>query len=282
MRHERHSTASERGRARNKIFIARKYEQNGLQTDFPNKLLRGDVLRLLDKFCTVVYYPVAEESNNGFHVSVPFMDGQMQDFVFINTAQTMEKQVFTAAHELGHIWNVDSDILGELGLENTLQNHELVINRFAAVLLIPEEEFKAVLFAEVKNLSNKDNSISLPNMYKLIVILMNFFCSNEGYRSSDAGIRVSGTVRCTAFIRANRNRRSLDLHVSDSSYSRTGLYGIAKSFKQKWIDGLAEKLLLAEQNHLLPQEKIDYIRKKFDIQELRTDVDLDGNISLTT
>ena len=51
---------------------------------------------------------------------------------------------------------------------------------------------------------------------------------------------------------------------------------------KKWIDGLAEKLLLAEQNHLLPQEKIDYIRKKFDIQELRTDVDLDGNISLTT
>ena len=158
-----------------KSFIARKYEQNGLQTDFPNKLLRGDVLRLLDKFCTVVCYPVAKESNNGFHVSVPFMDGQMQDFVFINTAQTMEKQAFTAAHELGHIWNVDSDILGELGLENTLQNHELVINRFAAVLLIPEEEFKAVLFAEVKNLSNKDNSISLPNMYKLIVILMNFF-----------------------------------------------------------------------------------------------------------
>lgn len=266
-----------------KSFIVRKYEQNGLQTDFPNKLLRGDVLRLLDKFCTVVYYPVAKESNNGFHVSVPFMDGQMQDFVFINTAQTMEKQAFTAAHELGHIWNVDSDILGELGLENTPQNHELVINRFAAVLLIPEEEFKAVLFAEVKNLSNKDNSISLPNMYKLIVILMNFFfvpmkaivlrmLELECLAQSDAQLLLG---------RTEAEEHSISMLVTRLIHE-LGFTELQNPSNKKWIDGLAEKLLLAEQNHLLPQEKIDYIRKKFDIQELRTDVDLDGNISLTT
>ena len=173
--------------------------------------------------------------------------------------------------------------MGELGLENTLQNHELVINRFAAVLLIPEEEFKAVLFAEVKNLSNKDNSISLPNMYKLIVILMNFFfvpmkaivlrmLELECLAQSDAQLLLG---------RTETEDRSISMLVTRLIHE-LGFTELQNPSNKKWIDGLAEKLLLAEQNHLLPQEKIDYIRKKFDIQELRTDVDLDGNISLTT
>ena len=79
-----------------------------IKAKFPNKLLREDVLDLLEDYCKVVYYPLEKEANNGFHVAdIPDKDGNPLTFVFINTAQTLEKQIFTAAHELGHIWRVD-------------------------------------------------------------------------------------------------------------------------------------------------------------------------------
>ena len=266
-----------------KTLITQKFEQNDLQTDFPNKLLRGDVLRLLDKFCTVVYYPIEHESNNGFHVSIPFRNWQNQDFVFINTAQTMEKQAFTAAHELGHIWNVDRDVLKELGIADTPQNRELIINRFAAVLLIPEEEFKAVFSTEVKKLSNKDHSISLPNMYKLIVVLMNFFFAPMKaivlrmvelacLTLKDAGLLLGRTETEEQSVNVLINRLSNEL----------GFTELQNPSNKKWIDGLAEKLTIAEQKQLLPKEKISHIRDIFDIQSFEPDMDLNGSISLNT
>lgn len=266
-----------------RVFIEQKFHRNNLRTDFPNKLLRGDVLRLLDQFCTVIYYPVEHESNNGFHVSIPLFDGQMQDFVFINTAQTMEKQVFTAAHELGHIWNVDKTILSELKLEPTPQNQELVINRFAAVLLIPEDEFKAVLFTEVKKLSNKDGSVSLPNMYRLIVILMNFF-----FAPMKAVVLRMVELECLSLNDASlllgenkEDEHSVTVLINQLC-NELGFTELQNPSRKKWIDGLAEKLTIAEQRQLLPKEKIDYIRRAFDIQSFEPNMDLDGSISLNT
>lgn len=266
-----------------RAFIEQKFQQNNLRTDFPNKLLRGDVLRLLDQFCTVIYYPVEHESNNGFHVSIPLFDGQTQDFVFINTAQTMEKQVFTAAHELGHIWNVDKTILSELKLETTPQNQELVINRFAAVLLIPEDEFKAVLFTEVKKLSNKDGSVSLPNMYRLIVILMNFF-----FAPMKAAVLRMVELECLSLNDASlllgenkEDEHSVTVLINQLC-NELGFTELQNPSRKKWIDGLAEKLTIAEQRQLLPKEKIDYIRRAFDVQSFEPNMDLDRSISLNT
>ena len=57
-------------------------------------MLREDVLDLLDKFCTVVYFPLENEENNGFHMTgIPLADGSKHNFVFINTAQTISWQV---------------------------------------------------------------------------------------------------------------------------------------------------------------------------------------------
>lgn len=35
---------------------------------------------------------------------------------------------------------------------------------------------------------------------------------------------------------------------------------------KKWIEGLAENLDKAERNHLLPQEKINHIRERFELK----------------
>ena len=116
-----------------KKFIDKKFEIDNLRILFPNFLLREDVLDLLDKYCTVVYYPLLGEENNGFRLKeVPLADGTLRDFVFINTAQAMEKQLFTAAHELGHIWNVDEFVIGDLAIQDSYDLREHIINRFAA------------------------------------------------------------------------------------------------------------------------------------------------------
>jgi len=116
-------------------------KDNLIKNDSFNVLLRDDIFRLLDnQDCIVVYYPLDEdEENNGFHVEHP-VKGELKHFVFINTAQYKEKQIFTAAHELGHIW----DIIGYMNTNGFTGNEEWkehVINRFAAELLMPEREF---------------------------------------------------------------------------------------------------------------------------------------------
>ena len=40
------------------------FEREKLRESFPNTLLREDVLELLDRFCTVVYFPLKREENN--------------------------------------------------------------------------------------------------------------------------------------------------------------------------------------------------------------------------
>lgn len=152
------------------------FKRESLKDAFPNTLLREDVLDLLDRFCTVVYYPLTNEENNGFHITgVPFVDGSKNSFVFINTAQTVEKQVFTAAHELGHIWNVDEFVINDLGLKGSPELREMIINRFAAVLLIPEKAFDSSVAAGFKEYGNPDRTITVFNLLKVIVILMNQF-----------------------------------------------------------------------------------------------------------
>ena len=55
-------------------LIDQTFQNEDLRNIFPNRLLREDVLDLLDRYCTVVYYPLEEEErNNGFRIKeIPF------------------------------------------------------------------------------------------------------------------------------------------------------------------------------------------------------------------
>ena len=97
-----------------------------------------------------------------------------QEFVFINTANTTEKQVFAAAHELGHVLKVDEKIIKEFDLNSSTEISEKIINRFAAELLMPEKIFVDKADNILKTLNVKDK-ISIGNMVYLIVCLMNEF-----------------------------------------------------------------------------------------------------------
>lgn len=94
-----------------------------------NTIIRDDVLGILEKYCTVLYYPLPQEKNCGFHIK-KIVKQELKDFVYINTAKPLETQVFTAAHELGHIWKVAEKVWDSVG------NGELLISNWKRILQI--------------------------------------------------------------------------------------------------------------------------------------------------
>lgn len=265
--------------------IDEQFEKHKLKKTFFNPLLRSDVLDLLDMFCTVVYYPLEDEKNNGFHVTdMPFANGEKQNFVFINTAQTMEKQVFTAAHELGHIWAVDDYVISKLCLEDTPKTREMVINRFAAVLLISEIQFKEAFYNELDKYVNPKGSITVLNMYKIIVIMMNKFLvpmkaivlrlyELEMLPKDTVELLLGQGTLSEAYI-----ENLIKALIEDFGYT-----SIQTPSKKKWIEGLSEKLEIAEKKQLLPQSKINHMREMFGLNTpVAIASEMDTMISLTS
>lgn len=267
-------------------FIEQKFQSGGLKQEFPNLLLRQDVLNLLDRYCTVVYYPLEDESNNGFRLKdVPFLDGETHDFVFINTAQTLEKQAFTAAHELGHIWGVDEAIVHECQLDDTAENREGVINRFAAVLLMPRDLFRtAVKVKAAEYLEEGKQAITLINLVKVTVHLMNYFYAPW----KAVVIRMNELQQ----IDDNTTDRMLDQsddlgkeikNFSERYIAECGYVDLQSVFPKKMIDGLPEMLERAEKCGAVPQKKIDRLRAAFDIKKTEeSSTEMDGVFSLDT
>lgn len=267
-------------------FIEERYKQDNLSDLFQNPLLREEMLDLLDRYCTVVYYPVDDKNNNGFRLKqMPFADGSRQDFVFINTAQTLEKQVFTAAHELGHIWNVDEVVLREHGLEDTPDMREHIINRFAAVLLMPADQFGVSVRAGLKEYGEQGtNSITYVNLLRMIVGMMNqFFAPMKAvvlrlielniFRDEVAKI-LFGYEDVPAEIITKQ------IHKLCIEYGYTNLL---KPNRKRYIEGLAQKLDKAEQENLVSSNKIRIMREKFGLEpETTTGTGLDEKISLDT
>ncbi len=265
-----------------KQFIKEKKEKDKLNIAFPNSLLKDDALELLDRYCTVVYYPLENEKNNGFHITnVPDKNGEVRQFVFINTAQTMEKQVFTAAHELGHIWEVDEYVARKcnIHLNNELREH--IINRFAAELLIPEEQFVKMFTSEYANLAKENGKISIVNMLRLIARLMNFFfvpMKSVVLRFSELQI-IDDEVKELLLGRGEVQERLIQDKLNDIIIE-DGYTKISNSSNKKWIDGLAEMLDKAEASKALPEMKINRMRAAFNLPSKTNENDLDSTVEL--
>ena len=57
-----------------------------------NAVIRDDVFSILEKKCTVLYFPLKDDDIDGFHIERT-INGQKKDFVFINSAKKTEKQI---------------------------------------------------------------------------------------------------------------------------------------------------------------------------------------------
>jgi Zn-dependent peptidase ImmA (M78 family)/transcriptional regulator with XRE-family HTH domain len=60
-------------------------------------------------------------------------------FIFINSVDAHQAQIFTLIHELAHIWRGDSGISG--GIDQASTSVETLCNRVAADVLVPADEF---------------------------------------------------------------------------------------------------------------------------------------------
>ena len=86
------------------------------ENNIENEIIRDDVFSILQAMdCVVLYYPLENEDIDGCHMEKP-MNGRMEQFVFINSNNTRERQAFSAAHELGHIWQVDKRLEERLNM----------------------------------------------------------------------------------------------------------------------------------------------------------------------
>ena len=102
---------------------------------------------------------------------------QLEDFVYINTDKPMAEQIFTAAHELGHIFEVAEKVWKMLGYSGmpTEKEEEDITNRFAAELLMPAEAFKKVYSTNMEEVGIKNGKIKLDDLIRVIVMQMNTF-----------------------------------------------------------------------------------------------------------
>ena len=247
-----------------------------------NIVIRDDVFSILGKKAIVVFFPLEQEENDGFHVKRT-VNGEPSDFVFINTAKSVEKQVFTAAHELGHRLEIEKyiiDICPDFDIEKYKEN---VVNRFAAMLLVPEDEFKKSVSAKLVELKNDagvnllNSTIVIPfqDVFRLIVYLMDYFYvpfKTIVYRLSETGI-VSKEVR--EQILDNYSDVLLEECIRDGKYLKLNKPNLKKS-----IAGYAELLERAEKMESLPTQKIEKIRDQFDIPRIETDDQLKLTLSI--
>ena len=151
------------------------------ENNIVNKVIRDEVFEILEKYCFAIYFPLENEDINGFHITRT-LNGNIYHFVYINSANTIERQIFTAAHELGHLCGDYKKVKDECPeIDNYVQQRssetpeEYVSNKFAAELLMPEEIFKSELEKELDNLDYNGSSISRVNLLRLVVSLMNTF-----------------------------------------------------------------------------------------------------------
>ncbi len=250
-------------------FIDDKFKEYNLDNEFPNLLIKEDVLSILDKFCTVIYYPLYGERNNGFHIdNFPFPGEKTRNIVFINTAQTTEKQVFTAAHELGHIWNVDDKIIEKLHLKDSREQREKIINRFAAILLMPEETFRNLYRLEREKFA-ENGKISRINMFRVIVSLMNyFFVPQKSVILRLVELEIIPREPTASLLLGEKQLPKEEIESVVKVLLQ--IYGCDKFINpsnKKWIEGLADLLDSAEKKNNIPKEKIDAMRKLFELNK---------------
>ena len=242
-----------------KNFIIHK----GIQTD---PLIKDSVFNLLEQHCTVLYYPQEEEDNDGCHV-LRLVNGVPEHFVYINTHKPIEKQVFTAAHELGHILKLHEHLKEKCSDYYKEKYEESAMSRFAAGILMPQYAFVAQVNNNYKNYSGQDNSIELDNLIRFSIYLMDFFfvpfksviirLNEVGFLSKDDAAHI---------INDENILHQINDYIKNLGYKRLGIISDKKSIKD-----FAELISKVEGKEIFNAQKLDAIRKKMDLPSISTE-----------
>lgn len=234
------------------------------ENNIKNAIIRDDVFSILQACdCIVLYFPLEgeeEDGCDGCHIEKP-LNGKMEQFVFINTNNTRERQAFSAAHELGHMWKVDKRIYEKFPNENF--NNEDLINRFAAELLMPKDLFNEAIKIWLKKINYSGPTMKHTDMIKLIAYLMNYFF--VPYKSV--------VIRLNELNRLDKEYNKDILKFKDSDllkeiikaeqYTRLGIVNKLRS-----MDNLQEYLAEVEKRKIFNKTKLENIKNEFDIKHV--------------
>lgn len=227
---------------------------------FFNPIIREDVFELLSLWCNVIYYPFEDEDNDGFHISMP-VNEKIEHFVYINTGKKKEKQIFAAAHELGHIWiNNVRELLGE---DVDPKTEDALMNRFAAELLLPEVPFRSRTFQKLEDFQLGEGTINKEDMFRLIAYLMDVFYvpfDSVVFRLYEMGWIDFDTCKLIIHDQEEEDgNQLLESIFKEAGYSNLML----PPDEKRAMPGFPELLRSAEESGLFSPQKAKNIRELF-------------------
>lgn len=240
---------------------------SSVRTDYVlnNMIIKDDIFGILEKHCTVVYYPIENEKNCGFHIKRYVKDG-LEDFVYINTAKTIAEQVFTAAHELGHVWGVADRVWERAGEKGVLENkiEEQIINRFAAELLMPTKEFQKTFQAHMEKLELDPRKLRLVDLVYVMVLQMNdYMVPYESVRRRTVETNIISSAVGEQLLKNEKIVLTLvEAFSKDQNTMRDRVTA------KKTIPGLRVLIEEAEKNKNVSPYIIKKIKKDFDIADI--------------
>ncbi|MCI8966526.1 MAG: ImmA/IrrE family metallo-endopeptidase [Lachnospiraceae bacterium] len=176
----------------------------------------------------------------------------------------VQEQTWTAAHELGHVWRVDSHIKKRLGCDN--MDSEDLVNRFAAELLLPQCIFKKELRNKLKEYDYRGPSMSAEIMVRLVTYLMNYFCTP--YKAIIRRFVELGNIEKNAeqhFLKGFEEQKELYKRlIVENQY--THLESVNKACS---MAGIEQDINLLEQNGVYSDKKISRLRKMFHLERTK-------------
>lgn len=251
-----------------------------VRTDYVlnNIIIKDDIFGILEKHCTVVYYPIEKEKNCGFHTK-RFVKDKLEDFVYINTAKPIADQVFAAAHELGHVWGVATQVWEQAGEPEILESkiEERIVNRFAAELLMPTKEFRITFHAHMEKLALDSNKLRLVDLIRVMVLQMNdYMVPYESVRRRVIETNIISPEVGDVLLKSEK--AILPLVDAFSKDQNTMLDRVTA---KKTIPGLRNLIEMAEKSGELSQYTISKIKKDFDIDDIsetnnNVEISIDG------
>lgn len=259
---------SEESVRRIRKFIEEKRASAKYKDTFVNPILREDIFDVLSsEERIVVYYPLEDEENDGFHVQMP-VGGEKKHFVYINTAKPLEKQIYAAAHELGHIWTDNGRRLGEE--PQSPEEDDVLMNRFAAELLMPAELFGPLATKKLGELSDEPGKISEENFFRAAAFLMDeYFVPFYAVvrRLGELNIMTGKTCRYIEeqlYKEDPNGKKTLRDCINEGGYSKL----LAGPNKKRSMTGFRELLDRAEEKGIFRPQKVAYLREKLNLPKV--------------
>lgn len=230
-----------------------------------NTAIRDSIFRILENECTVVYYPLEDEKNRGFHIKRIVKD-ELEDFVYINTAKPIAEQIFAAAHEFGHICEVAEKVWKTLGYEGkpTVEEEEDITDWFAAELLMPTEAFRDAFFAHMNELGIKAGRVKLDDLVRVIVLQMNDFM--VPYESVRRRLVETSVMQHEAADYLLSKKDEILKLVAFFTEDRNTYLG--KGTDVKTVTGIRTLIENAENNENVDKYLLMKIKKEFDIEDM--------------